>query len=123
MKIALQTGAMKPAMVELFREAYCPIVQKSEHSFDGVAGSHIVRFMKSSTIPAEVTTGAYTCGITGEDVRFCSGLMSKLEIITQLPLSRKSDQPVKIVLVGQEDAVFPPVKGTAIVGLIDKNGW
>lgn len=113
MKIALQAGAMKPAMMELFRDAYLPITQKNEHSFDGVAGPHAVRFMKSATIPEEVVAGQYTCGITGEDIIYCSGLGDEIEIITKLPLSRRSDQPVKIVLVGQEMAAFPV--GAAVV--------
>lgn len=107
LKIALQAGAMKPAMMELFRGAYLPIIQTSEAAFDGVAGSHVVRFMKSATIPEEVVAGQFTCGITGEDVIFGSGLGDKVEVITELPLSRRSDQPVKVVLVGQENSMFP----------------
>ena len=36
LSIALQAGAMKPAMMELFRGGYLPIVQSNEASFDGI---------------------------------------------------------------------------------------
>ncbi|MEK9165571.1 MAG: ATP phosphoribosyltransferase [Patescibacteria group bacterium] len=117
MRVALQAGAMKPAMVELFRDAYLPISQNSEHSFDGIAGPHTVRFMKSATIPEEVVAGEYDCGITGEDVIECSGLADNVETVVQLYLSRKSDQPIRVVLVGQEHSVFPVDGATVYVDI------
>lgn len=110
LRIALQVGAMKPAMMQLFKDAYLPIQQKSEASFDGIV--HMpeyelkIRFMKSSNIPEAIVSKEYIAGITGQDVIYQARKEEKVEILQELPLSRQSNKPTRIVLVALERAEF-----------------
>lgn len=110
LRIALQTGEMKEAMTELFNGAFMPIFQEHEASFDGIiqlSRSIIrVRFMKSSSIPEAVISGKFHCGVTGEDVIFGVGMEKETQEIVKLPLARKTNRSVRVVLAGMTGAKF-----------------
>jgi len=110
LRIALQTGAMKDAMTELFAEAFMPILQEYEASFDGIiklSRSIIrVRFMKSSSIPEAVVSGEFHGGITGQDVIFGVGMEKEIQEIVKLPLARRTNRSARVVLAGMAGAEF-----------------
>ena len=107
LKIALQTGAMKPAMLQLFTDAHVPILQDDPDSFDGlVKGMGSVRFRKSAHIPEGVLAGEQDCGITGVDVIYEQWGEEQVIHIAQINLARRSQQSAKVVLVGKKGSIY-----------------
>jgi len=116
LRIALQSGAMKGAMMSLFESAFLPIQQENESSFDGTiqVGDQIVsdhrtievRFMKSASVPEQVVSGDFDCGITGLDVIYQACMEGRVENIVELPLARRTNQSARVVLVGLKGARF-----------------
>lgn len=110
LRIALQAGGMQAATTALFGDAFLPILQKGSASFDGmieVSGWCIeVRFMKSFSIPGQVISGKFHCGITGQDVIHQAYMEGRTHEIVTLNLARKTNQGARVVLAGMKGAKF-----------------
>lgn len=104
LKIAVPKGSLEEKTLELFKEADLTISRESRNYFGRVDDPRIaeVRFLRPQEIPIYVAEGYFDLGISGYDCIMESE--AEVEILADLPFSRATSKPVKMVIAVPEDS-------------------
>ncbi len=104
LRIALPKGSLEEQTSRLFAEADLAIERRSRTYACRVDDPRIdeVRFLRPQEIPVFVGEGYFDVGISGYDCIVESG--ADVEIIAELPYSRATTRPVKMVIAVPEDS-------------------
>lgn len=110
LKIAIPKGSLEEQTFLLFKEADLEIMKKSRTYFCSVKDPRIdeVRLLRPQEIPMFVSEGYFDLGISGYDCILESG--ADVEILADLPFSRATSRPVKLVVAVPEESGIDSVK-------------
>lgn len=113
LRVVIPKGSMQQASEALFADAGIPIIEidnrtnrclvKSKH----IDTLHILRPQK---IPDYLAHGLFDIAILGEDWIAERDKIGQVKMLTKFPLSRKTDNPVDIVLAVREESPATSVK-------------
>lgn len=104
LKIALPKGSLEEKTLQLFKEADLEVLKESRNYFATIRDPRVdeVRILRPQEIPAFVAEGYFDLGISGYDcILECE---ADVEIIAELPISRATERPVKLVVAVPEDS-------------------
>lgn len=104
LKLALPKGSLEEKTFELFYEADLEITKESRNYYGTIEDPRIdeVRILRPQEIPSFVANGYFDVGISGLDcIRECE---ADVEILAELPFSRATSRPVKLVIAVPEDS-------------------
>jgi ATP phosphoribosyltransferase len=104
LKIAVPKGSLEEKTLELFKEADLSITRESRNYFGRVDDPRIseVRFLRPQEIPVYVFEGYFDLGISGYDC--IVETEAEVEILAELPFSRATSNPVKLVVAVPESS-------------------
>lgn len=104
LKIALPKGSLEEKTLQLFKEADLEVLKESRNYFCTVKDPRVkeVRVLRPQEIPAFVAEGYFDLGISGYDCIIENE--ADVEIIAELPISRATACPVKLVVAVPEDS-------------------
>lgn len=103
-KIALPKGSLEEKTLELFKDADLPVFREARNYFGRIDDPRVseVRFLRPQEIPLYVAEGYFDLGISGYDCIVENE--ADVEIIADLPFSRATSRPVKMVVAVPEDS-------------------
>lgn len=104
LKIALPKGSLEEKTLELFKDADLPVYREARNYFGRIEDPRVseVRFLRPQEIPLYVAEGYFDLGISGYDCIVENE--ADVEIIADLPFSRATSRPVKMVVAVPEDS-------------------
>lgn len=104
LKIAIPKGSLEEKTLELFKDADLTILKESRNYFGKVEDPRIsqVRFLRPQEIPVYVAEGYFDLGISGYDC--IVETEADVHILADLPFSRATSRPVKLVVAVPEDS-------------------
>lgn len=104
LRIAIPKGSLEEKTLELFKDADLTISRESRNYFGKVDDPRIseVRFLRPQEIPVYVYEGYFDLGISGYDC--IVETEADVEILADLPFSRATSRPVKMVIAVPEDS-------------------
>ncbi|MCX7831597.1 MAG: ATP phosphoribosyltransferase [Actinobacteria bacterium] len=104
LKIAIPKGSLEEKTIELFKDADLSILRESRNYFGKVEDPRIsqVRFLRPQEIPVYVSEGYFDLGISGYDC--IVETEADVQILADLPFSRATSKPVKMVVAVPEDS-------------------
>ncbi len=104
LKIALPKGSLEEKTLQLFKEADLEVLKESRNYFCTIKDPRVkeVRILRPQEIPAFVAEGYFDLGISGYDCIMENE--ADVEIIAELPISRATARPVKLVVAVPEDS-------------------
>lgn len=111
LKLVLPKGSLEKATLELFKEADLEVLRSSEVDYRGkIDDERIseVRILRPQEIPIYVADGLFDLGITGED--WIQETSAKVKVIGELNYSKKTSNPIRMVLAVQESANYKSAK-------------
>lgn len=102
LKIAVPKGSLEEKTLELFKDADLSISRESRNYFGRIDDPRIseVRFLRPQEIPVYVSEGYFDLGISGYDCIVENE--ADVEILADLPFSRATSKPVKLVVAVPE---------------------
>ncbi|MFH1838120.1 MAG: ATP phosphoribosyltransferase [Candidatus Kuenenbacteria bacterium] len=105
-RIVVPDGSMEKIVMDLFEKAGMPVTIKNKRlkigKVDGVDWIDQVVFQRPQEIPRYLNKGLFDVAIVGEDCIANSDYPSI--ILLKLPIGRKDNKPVKIVLAVSQDS-------------------
>lgn len=110
LKIALPKGSLEEKTLELFKDADLEVSRESRNYFGTINDPRIshVRFLRPQEIPGFVAEGYFDMGIAGYDCIMESE--ADVELIAELPFSRATSKPVKLVIAVPESSGIESVE-------------
>lgn len=109
LKLVLPTGSLEKPTLQMFEDAGLPVTHFNSRSYQGSIDDpriSSVRFMRPQEIPVYVAEGLFDAGISGLDwilERECRGRVIEA---AELPYSRETAQPVRVVVAVAADSDF-----------------
>lgn len=103
--IVLPDGSMMKKIMNLFSRAGIPITMKSERTKEATVDSKSIGrivFQRPQEIPGYIQNGLFDIGFAGQDQLANSYRPYKLKTLLELPMGRKTDQAVKIVVAAEQ---------------------
>lgn len=113
LKLLLPTGSLEKPTFEMFEGADLPVIPLGSRSYQAkIDDPRIaeVRLMRPQEIPIYVGEGLFDLGITGLDWVMERDCEDKVVQVADLPYSRGSTRPVRIVVAVAEDSPFQRVE-------------
>jgi ATP phosphoribosyltransferase len=114
----LPSGSLQSRILEILEKVGWPVASGDrEYEFPSYKDRSLVfRILKNREMPEAVAKGVVDCSIVGEDMLIEKGQVDKVEPIGKLPFSRKTNNPVKLVLAAQNGTYRSPdeLKGVRI---------
>ncbi len=107
LKLVLPKGSLEEPTLRLFEEADLTVQRSSARDYKAnIADSRIesVRFLRPQEIPIYIAEGLFDIGVTGRDWIEETG--ADVVSVTQLPYSKSTSRPVRIVLAVAENSKF-----------------
>lgn len=110
LKIALPKGSLEEKTLELFKDADLPVFREARNYFGRIDDPRIaeVRFLRPQEIPLYVAEGYFDMGISGYDCIVENE--ADVEILADLPFSRATSHPVKLVVAVPEDLAIKSIE-------------
>lgn len=110
LKIALPKGSLEEKTLELFKDADLEVIRQSRNYFGKVNDPRIshVRFLRPQEIPTFVAEGYFDLGIAGYDC--VMETEADVELIAELPFSRATSKPVRLVVAVPESSGIETVE-------------
>lgn len=108
--IVLPDGSMMEKIMDLFLRAGMPITLKSKRTKEAIVDSKFIGrivFQRPQEIPELIEKGLFDAGFVGQD--WIKESMVILPKLLSLPMGRKLDAPVKIVLAARQRDSFKHV--------------
>lgn len=104
LRIAIPKGSLEEKTLELFKDADLTISRESRNYFGKIDDPRVshVRFLRPQEIPIYVAEGYFDLGISGYDCIIESE--AEVEILADLPFSRATSKPVRMVVAVPEDS-------------------
>ncbi len=109
LKLLLPTGSLEKPTFEMFEGANLPVTSLGSRSYQAkIDDPRIaeVRLMRPQEIPIYVGAGLFDLGIAGLDWVLERDCQDKVVQIADLPYSRGSNKPVRIVVAVSNDSPF-----------------
>lgn len=107
LRLALPTGSLQKPTMDMFEAADLPITYTDSRCYESfIRDPRVasVRWLRPQEIPLYVADGLFDIGISGYDWITERDCESRLELVTELPYSRQSNHPVRIVAAVHEDS-------------------
>ncbi|HXP14932.1 MAG TPA: ATP phosphoribosyltransferase, partial [Actinomycetes bacterium] len=104
LKLVLPKGSLERATLALFEAADLPVKRGSERDYHGTIDDprvERVSLLRPQEIPRYVEEGFFDLGITGRD--WISETGSKVVSLAELPYSKQTSNPVRVVLAVHRD--------------------
>lgn len=104
LKLVLPKGSLERATLALFEAADLPVKRGSDRDYHGTIDDHRVErvsLLRPQEIPRYVEEGFFDLGITGRDWIEETG--SKVISLAELPYSKQTANPVRVVLAVHRD--------------------
>lgn len=104
LKIAIPKGSLEEKTLALFRDADLEITRESRNYYCRINDPRVaeVRLLRPQEIPGFVAEGYFDLGISGYDCIREND--ADVEIIAELPFSRATSRPVKLVVAVPEES-------------------
>ena len=107
LKLVLPTGSLEKPTLQMFEDAQLAVSCYNSRCYEGeIDDPRIsrVRFMRPQEIPLYVAEGLFDLGITGLDWIMERGCQERVQVVTQLPYSKATSHPVRIVVAVHESS-------------------
>lgn len=112
LRLALPTGSLQKPTIEMFESADLPISYTDSRCYESsihdprVAS---VRWLRPQEIPIYVAEGRFDLGISGYDWIIERDCKDRLQLLSELPYSRQTNHPVRIVAAVHENSPIQSV--------------
>jgi len=106
LKVVLPTGSLEEPTLEMFADAGLSVDTIGRSYAGEIEDPRIsaVRFMRPQEIPLYVAQGLFDLGVTGKDWILERGCEERVVEVADLPYSRSTDKPVRIVVAVSQDS-------------------
>ncbi|MFZ2970421.1 MAG: ATP phosphoribosyltransferase, partial [Minisyncoccia bacterium] len=107
-KIGIPNGSLYEKTIKLFKKLGIEIIANGRSFEAEIIGEKIFEralIMRPQSIPMAIMQGVIDCGICGWDCVIESGTEEKLVKIVELNYSKKSNDPVKVVVFGRKNTL------------------
>ncbi len=112
LKLALPSGSLQKPTQEIFAAADLNISTPDARCYEATIDDHrisMVRWMRPQEIPLYVAEGRFDLGIGGFDWVVERGCVDAVEVVMKLNYSKRSNHPVRLVVVVSETSSIQSV--------------
>lgn len=112
LKLALPSGSLQKPTQEIFAAADLNISTPDARCYEATIDDHrisMVRWMRPQEIPLYVAEGRFDLGIGGYDWVVERGCADNVEVVMKLNYSKRSNHPVRLVVVVSETSPIQSV--------------
>ena len=112
LKLALPSGSLQKPTQEMFAAADLNISTPDARCYEATIDDHrisMVRWMRPQEIPLYVAEGRFDLGIGGYDWVVERGCADNVEVVMKLNYSKRSNHPVRLVVVVSETSPIQSV--------------